>query len=102
GPARDELQSAGTLVGGQIHAHRGHVAFDLARGFLEGKVKRALTSLASRRDKPRCQRAFAAAGGTCQEDTAAAVKSFAAQHRVESGYARRRAPGRGFMRKTQV
>src|ERR1043165_388549 len=68
----------------EIDADRFHVANDLILRFFESEEERALATFAGRFHEVCGNRALAGTGCAGDEDRAAAIETFAAQHRVES------------------
>jgi len=67
----------------QVEAHGGHVAGDLCRSFLEGNVEAALSPATGCIDKSCRQGTLPRAGGSGNQDAAAAVIALFPQHRVQ-------------------
>src|SRR5436190_21063947 len=84
-----------------METNRTHVAQDLRGRLFESEVKHFFAALAGRVHEGGCQAGFAAASGARNQNGAAAMKTFAAEHRVQALHTGRDPFLRRFMRKAE-
>ena len=69
----------------EVQPHRAHITNELSRGFLEGEVQAALLAAASRIREVGSQTGFPGSRRAREQNCAAAVEAFAAEHCIEAG-----------------